>query len=120
MSFATKKLGNTGEQWAAHYLTTKGYEIIDCQVHSRFGEIDLIVRDGDMTVFVEVKTRSNRNFGSPEEALTTWKQYKLIHAAEDYLSRTDNYRGDWRVDLVVIDVEKGALKRIDHYENVLW
>lgn len=120
MPFSPKKLGKVGEEWAAHYLRSKGYEIIDHQVHSRFGEIDLITQDGDTIVFVEVKTRSNRNFGSPEEALTTWKQYKLIHAAEDYLSRIDHYREDWRVDLVVIEVDKGGLNRIDHYENVLW
>lgn len=121
MGGSSISLGNIGEDFAAHLLRAKGYEIIDHHVRSRFGEIDLVAEnDSGMLVFIEVKTRSGDLFGSAEEALTPWKQYKLINAIEEYLSKIDRYRDDWRVDLVAVEIEKKRLKRIEHYQNVLW
>jgi len=70
--------GAWGEQYAAQYLQEQGYEIVEQNYrYGRVGEIDIVARDGDTWVFVEVKTRRSHRFGLPEEAVTLAKQTQL-------------------------------------------
>ena len=80
MSLYRKKLGKLGEDVACRFLTLHKYKIMDRNFRSRFGEIDIIAKDnqGDILVFVEVKTRMNDIFGLPEESVIYSKQQKLI------------------------------------------
>ncbi|MDD8019598.1 MAG: YraN family protein [Acidobacteriota bacterium] len=109
--------GRWGEEVAADYLQKKGYQILERQYHFHHTEIDLIARDGGYLVFVEVKARSSADFGSPEEALTSWKKYHLRRAAEGYLYLNNLNNIDCRFDVVSISFNPGGQPEIEHFEN---
>lgn len=109
--------GRWGEEVAASFLEKKGYQILERQFHFHHTEIDLIARDGDYLVFVEVKTRSSADFGWPEEALTPRKKYHLRRAAEGYLYLNNLNNIDCRFDVVSIFFGPGGQPEIEHFEN---
>lgn len=76
-----KRIGNSGEDLAARYLESQGYEIIARNYHSRYGEIDIIAKNAEYIAYVEVKTRSISAYGLPREAVTPLKQQKIIKTA---------------------------------------
>lgn len=78
-------LGARAEQWAQQYLETQGLAIVANNYRSPRGEIDLIMREKNMLIFVEVRLRSNKQFGSAADSIDTKKQRHLIHAAQHYL-----------------------------------
>jgi putative endonuclease len=80
-------LGADAEQVAATYLQQQGLTLITSNYHCRFGEIDLIMRDGKTLVFVEVRMRSNASFGGAGMSITSSKQHKLMRSAEHYLQQ---------------------------------
>ncbi len=86
MKSTVGKLGREGEDRACAHLRARGYEIIARNWRSRFGEIDVIARDGDILAFVEVKARSRSGFGGPEGALDQRKQARIIAAARAFLA----------------------------------
>lgn len=113
-------LGHWGENLAANYLIQKKYEIVERNVHTPYGELDLVARQGDITVFVEVKTRTSERFGYPEDAVTPTKQAHLIAAAQSYLLNHPGLDGDWRVDVIAIQRSRsGKLPKINHFENAV-
>lgn len=75
------------EALAAEYLQQKGLKLLSRNYRCRFGEIDLIMQDGPTLVFVEVRMRSNRHFGSAAESITQTKQRKLMITAQHYLQQ---------------------------------
>lgn len=77
--------GKIGEEYTAKLLQDKGYEIVETNFHSRFGEIDIIAKDTKYIVFVEVKTREENSMVNPLEAVTLSKQKKIIKTALLYL-----------------------------------
>jgi len=77
--------GRRGERQAADFLREHGYQIIETNYRWQGGEIDLIARDGNYLVFVEVKARASEAFGAPEEAITPTKRRRLIRTAKKYL-----------------------------------
>jgi putative endonuclease len=77
--------GKRAEKQAADFLRSHGYQIVEENYRWRGGEIDLIARDGEFLVFVEVKARSSESFGLPEESVNIQKQHKLIRTAQRYL-----------------------------------
>lgn len=97
-----QQLGARGERRAERYLANLGYGFVAANYRTRFGEIDLIMRDGDTLVFVEVKTRRARHQGYPEEAVTWFKLRHTVKAAEAYCI-AQKYKGNWRIDVVGID-----------------
>ncbi|MFH1134452.1 MAG: YraN family protein [Pseudomonadota bacterium] len=80
-------VGPAGERLAVNYLSSKGLKKVETNFRTKFGEIDLVCLDGDVVVFVEVKTRRSRQFGSPVEAVSLEKQRRLSMAASIFLSR---------------------------------
>ena len=104
--------GKMGERKACEYLETKGYEILEVNFHSRFGEIDIIAKDGETVVFAEVKTRKNDQFGTPAEFVTPAKMKKIIKTAYFYLG---DMECDMRFD--VLEVYYGVKNEINHIEN---
>ncbi|HOU41061.1 MAG TPA: YraN family protein, partial [Promineifilum sp.] len=80
-----RRLGNWGEGVAAVQLEAKGYAIVARNWRCAVGEIDLVARDGETLVFVEVKTRRGRAYGAPEEALTPRKAQKLLQLGAQYV-----------------------------------
>ena len=81
----TKILGASGEQQAAEFLKEKGYKILETNFSNKIGEIDIIAKDKEFVVFVEVKARSSKAFGLPSEAVNFHKQQKIRQVALSYL-----------------------------------
>jgi len=79
-----RKVGSTYEELAVRYLEKKGFQILERNYRCRFGEIDLIARDGRTLVFLEVKYRSSNTCGSPAEAVTRGKQKTICRVADWY------------------------------------
>lgn len=112
-------LGSWGEQRAAEYLQEHGYQIVARNVRGEYGEIDLLARQGEVLVFVEVKARSSEQFGNPEEAITPLKRQHLLDCALDYLQVHLEPEGDWRVDVISVRRMKNGRPEILHFENAL-
>lgn len=116
-----KKLGYDGEDLAAQYLKSKGYEILENNFTVRGGEIDLVARDKNTLVFVEVKTRTGNSFGYGEESVTNIKKLRIRRTIELYLSK-QNYKNepDYRVDIIGIELYPltGKLKNISHIPDI--
>lgn len=104
-------LGKKGEELAFNYLKGIGYELIERNFRCKFGEIDLIVKDGQVIVFVEVKYRSSDDYGSPKEAITNDKIKKIIKAAEYFIVK-NNVNSLYRFDVVSI-----FKNNIEHIKN---
>lgn len=115
-----KNFGRWGEDYAAGYLTQQGYAIIGRNVRTPYGEIDLIAMDGDVIVFVEVKTRSSKTYGYPEEAITKRKTNHMLASAQSYLQDNPELCGDWRWDVMAIQSQP-TLEDIEvvHFKNVI-
>ena len=98
-------VGKTGEDLACAELERRGYAILARRYRTRFGEIDIIARDAQTIVFVEVKARHGDDFGGGAAAITRWKQRRIASMALDYLSR--HHIGDrpCRFDAVTVDFE---------------
>jgi len=109
-------LGKAGEQVAEQYLKNKGYKLIERNYRCPLGELDLIVLDRRVVVFVEVKTRSGHGYGSPLEAVEFRKQRKLIQAAQYFLSEKKLHQRDARFDVVGISWP-GREPVVEHIEN---
>ncbi|MBI1908044.1 YraN family protein [Candidatus Uhrbacteria bacterium] len=95
--------GDNAEALAARHLEGKGMRILARQYKTTFGEIDLVARDGDEVVFVEVKARRSNDFGYPEEAVTRTKLEKIMRAGEWYLRSTHREDAPYRIDVVAIE-----------------
>jgi len=95
-------LGARGEKAAAKHLRRHGYKILTKNFRSGKAEVDLIARDKDWLVFVEVKTRKTEEFGAPSEAVQQEKQRNLSKAALDYLRQLGNPRIHFRFDIVEV------------------
>lgn len=112
------KLGAQGESIAAAHLEASGMRIIERNFHTRYGEVDLIAEDGDVMVFVEVKTRRTLAYGSPEESVTPKKRERLVLTAETYLQEHGMEQRDWRVDVVGIVLQANGPAVINHIRAV--
>jgi putative endonuclease len=109
-------LGKEGERVAELYLKHKGYKLVERNYRCSAGELDLIVLDRRVVVFVEVKTRSGQGFGSPLEAVEFHKQRKMIQAAQYFLSEKRLHQRDARFDVVGISWP-GREPVVEHIEN---
>lgn len=108
--------GKIGEIIATDYLKAKGYKIIVNNYKNPFGEIDIIARDKDYIVFVEVKTRMSRAFGDPAEAVNYTKQNKIRQVASLYLKQHRMLEANCRFDVVAVLGQAGD-NDIRHIEN---
>jgi len=116
----TRLTGGWGESEAARYLARLGWEIVQTNWHCRYGEIDLVAREGAVLVFVEVKARRSRSFGAPEEAITPSKRRRLLRSAWTYLDQNDLRGEAWRIDVVAVEGRPGREPtRLDHYRDAL-
>ena len=109
----TSGLGAFGEAWAAGYLSRLGYRVLDRNVRFRAGELDIVAREGDDLVFVEVKCRRSRRFGSPESSITRRRFRRLENAIAEYLAREALEPDSYRVDVVSLEVDGAG--RVAHH-----
>jgi len=110
-------LGISGEDLACRELERRGYAILARRYRTRFGEIDIVCRDGPTVVFVEVKARTNDRYGEPAEAVTLHKQARVAAMAEDYLARRHLQGVPCRFDVVAIEFESGRGIRVSVFQN---
>ena len=114
----SRLIGDRGERAAAAYLRKQGMRIIARQHRTPWGEIDLIARDGDWIVFVEVKTRRSTDAGHPVEAVTPDKQKKLTQLALAFLKRHGLLEARARFDIVaVIWADNAKVPELTHYRH---
>ena len=108
MSQARMTLGKSGEDLACRELQRRGYAIVARRFRVRGGELDIVARDGQVLVFIEVKTRAGRQFGSAAEAVTFAKQRRLAELANEYVVRHRVSECRCRFDVVSIHFGLGA------------
>ena len=130
MSESRQEIGRWGEAHAADYLIEQGYKILGRNERTPYGEIDLVAlmvsdptaepsQSQEVLLFVEVKTRTSRTFGYPEEAVTPRKQINMISAAQHYLQEHPDLDLDWRIDVISIERYPDRAPIIHHFENAL-
>ncbi len=108
--------GSEGEQRAARYLTSKGYRIVEYNWKCSRAEIDIIAFDGDVLVFIEVKTRSYDTLGQPEDFVSSKKMNLISEAANLYMQKIQ-HQWEIRFDIVSIIKKPNDEWRIEHFED---
>ncbi|MBM3314592.1 YraN family protein [candidate division WOR-3 bacterium] len=113
---STRERGAAAEKLARAWLAGRGYRVIESNYRSRVGEIDIICKDRDTVVFVEVKSRATADFGSPAQAVDHRKQRKLRRLAEQYLIERRLESSPARFDVLSI-LAGPAGPRVEHFEG---
>ncbi len=113
------RVGKEGEELAARYLVQRGCVIEARNFRTRRGEIDLIIRDGGVLVFVEIKTCSSDSFGRPETWVTLRKQRRIAGAALTWIHQNHCENDDCRFDVIAIDLRQGE-SGLQHISNAFW
>lgn len=110
-------VGKKGEDIACDYLKKKGYRIIERNFRKKYAEVDIICTKDDVLVFVEVKTRTSNEFGTPFESITPWKLKSLLKTVQYYSLLHPKLPGELRLDAigVILDKTKSTVK---HMENI--
>ena len=113
-----QRIGKWGEDIATDYLVQKGCEIVARNIRTPYGEIDIIAKQGDITIFVEVKTRTSNKMGLPEESITPRKREHMLAAADHYAA--ENEIDHWQIDVVAIEGKPGSEDpKITYFENAI-
>jgi putative endonuclease len=110
-------LGAEGERRAANALLAAGYRIVARNARAGQGELDLVCRDGDAWVFVEVKTRRGDGYGTGLESVTPSKQERLLRAARAWMAREGIENVDWRFDVVAVTFPRVGSPEIEIVRN---
>lgn len=118
MSDPRRQLGAWGEERAARFLRTQGYEIAERNWRCAVGELDLVAWEAGCLVFVEVRTRRGRSYGTPEESVTRAKQAKLTELAQIYMQEHPELECNWRIDVVALELRAGQ-PRINLIRNAV-
>ncbi|WP_299142403.1 YraN family protein [uncultured Dialister sp.] len=109
--------GREGEALARQYLENKGYRFLDANFRTSHSEIDLIMDDGDVLVFVEVKSRHNRRYGEPVEAVNPFKQRHIRFGARAYVLKKKIVDRRIRFDVVEVMVPREGKPLFRHTRN---
>jgi putative endonuclease len=112
-----KEFGGAGEELAGRYLEEHGFRIIEKNYRYGKGEIDIVAREDDYLVFVEVKTRHSLNFGEPEYAISRGKLNQIKKIASAYLWEKEIEDQDCRIDVVTILFQGKESPQINHIRN---
>jgi len=119
LSTCRQIVGRWGEDAAAQYLAANGYTLLERNVHSAHGEIDIVASKEGLLVFIEVKTRRSHTFAYPEDSVTRRKQAYLLSAAEAYLQAHPESSESWQFDVIAVEGTPGGKAQIEHFENVI-
>jgi putative endonuclease len=120
MRSSRQRIGFWGEELAAEKLRGEGFTILAQNVRTPYGELDLIARRDNLIVFVEVKTRTSKSFGQPEDAVTWRKRDHILQSIDHYLQDHPELDCDWRVDVAAIQGRPGGREAdIVWFENAL-
>lgn len=111
-------LGKRGEEAACQYLSELGYEMLERNYRAGRDELDIIAREGDMLVVLEVKTRSSNSHGFPEEFVDTAKQKRMVRAASSYLE-AHFPQASLRFDVISVEMKRNSLI-INHFKDAFY
>ncbi len=112
--------GIRGEKLARDFLKKRGYRILETNYRCPEGEIDIVAKHKDSLVFIEVRTKTSLEFGSPEESITPAKQARMRATAYRYQQTHNDLPLLWRIDMVAVELNrKGELWRIELIENAV-
>ena len=112
-----QRIGRWGEEAVAAYLAKRGYEIIARNARTPYGEIDIVAKQADITIFVEVKTlRWSKDF-FPEQNVTARKQAHMLACAEHYAA--EHAIDHWQIDVISVEGKMGLEPKITHFENAI-
>lgn len=115
-----KEVGRVGEEMAVAELRQLGLSILELNAHvGRAGEIDIIAQEGEVLVFVEVKTRTGAWMGMPEESVHKQKQRQLKRLARSWIHRHGMYGMEVRFDVVAIEINDHS-KELRYLRNAFW
>jgi putative endonuclease len=115
-----KSVGDLGETIAGNILKKKGYKIVEKNYRCKYGEIDIVAEIKKTLVFVEVRTKSSQEYGTPEESVTSSKKGKIVSSVFDYLNDHKCMSRIWRIDFIGIELSgDGQVKRVNHIENAI-
>lgn len=115
-----REVGMLGEKIACRYLEKNGYEIIETNYRCPEGEMDIIARQGDFLVFIEVRTRRSESAGTPEESITLQKKHRLTAVAERYGQDREGLPSARRIDVLAVHLtRRGSVSRIELIENAV-
>ena len=115
-----RDVGILGEKLANDFLKKRGYHIWETNYRCHGGEIDIIARHKDSLAFIEVRTKTSLEFGSPEESITPTKMERLRAATSHYRQTHDNLPPLWRIDVVAVELNKrGKLSRIELIQDAI-
>jgi len=113
------RLGRKGEEFACRYLEAQGYRILARNHRTPYGELDIVAREGETLVFVEVRLRRPGLMGTPQESLRGAKRRRLIASAQHYLQET-GWQGPWRIDLVAVHADAhGRPAQVEHIPSAV-
>lgn len=107
-----------GEDLASEYLKRRGYRVIDRNFRIRYGEIDIVAIEDRTLVFIEVKTRTTDEFGSPFEAITPWKLKQLIRSAQYYKLTHPSLPEQLRIDAIAVTIMPSGLPLVELRKNI--
>lgn len=113
-----KELGKLGEQIAVEYLEKNKYKILERNFYCKQGEIDIIAKQKKEIIFIEVKTRSNTNFGKPSEAVNYRKQKHIYKSAQYYLYKTSSLEMLTRFDVIEVLISNGKFN-VNHIKQII-
>lgn len=115
-----KEVGRLGEDIAVRFLEEKGFTILDRNYNFEHAELDIVAYQGRFIVFVEVKTRSSKNYGEPEEAIDENKRKQLLHVAEAWIFERKMEGAPARFDVISVLYPDSPKEEIRHYEEAFW
>lgn len=115
----TQLSGATGENAAAKLLKKKGYEILERNYRKKYGELDIIAKNGDLVVFVEVKLRATKAFGTAAEAVNFHKRQRIIRTANAYIMQK-NLDCGCRFDVIEVYHKGLIVTEINHIESAFY
>ena len=112
-----QQIGQWGESIATDYLNERGYKIIAHNVRTPFGEIDIVAKQGDVIILVEVKTRTSDKMGLPEVSITARKQEHMLACAQHYAA--EHEIDHWQIDVISVEGRPGDKPVITYFENAI-
>lgn len=120
MGRGNRAVGKTGEMATLEFLKKKGYRILETNARTPFGEIDIVARKKDVTIFIEVKTRATSSLGPPYLSVTRAKEKHMIKNALCYLKRRGLIDSYWRIDVVSVKLNyEYRVESIELFENAV-
>lgn len=120
MSNRRQHLGRRGEALARRHLEAGGYKVVETNRRTPSGEIDIVAEHEGFLVFVEVRTRSSKALGLPEESVTPRKRARLVDCAHEYLEPVGAIDAEWRIDVAAVEVDsRGVPVRMEIITNAV-